>query len=29
LLERVGFDVSTHTSDPAAAPVGSLRVAGV
>ena len=29
LLERVGFDVSSHTSDPVAAPVGSLRVAGV
>jgi len=29
LLERVGFDVSTQTSDPVAAPVGSLRVAGV
>jgi twitching motility protein PilT len=29
LLERVGFDVSTHASDPVAAPVGSLRVAGV
>jgi twitching motility protein PilT len=29
LLERVGFDVSSHISDPVAAPVGSLRVAGV